>query len=950
MSIQPDLFNNNGTVGGVIGTVADVARSQAQLERARTFIGAQTISGGGASGQIVASSVTAAEILAGTITALQIAAHTITATQIAASTITATEIAANTITAAKIAADTITANEIAANAITTSELAADSVTSAKIAANTITAGDIAANTITSGEINAGSVAAATVTATTVNAVLSAANTSISDSILARLVSATNIGTSGLSAITANIGTITSGTITGATLRTAASGSRIIIQSSGMTAYATDGTTVMMNFDTATGTLSLKGTVQTGSTVPASTIDATGGGIVSAQIQNGTIVAADIAADTITANEIAANAITVSELAAAAVTAAKIDAGAITTAKISVGYLTSITVPNGNFSEANPADGTTLGNNWTLSGTTIFTVQSDSSWGRISQVSAPGGSSSAQQTLTFPIGRHVIRAWVKTASFTPNARITLTIGTATATLTNSANKTGTNGWSLLEATADVTAAGTVTVALNASASGTGTAQFANVTIETSVTGTSITPNTITTGQLSATAIDGMTVTGATIQTGLSGTNRLVMTGTTLTAYDTSNTQIMQLDPAVGLILSGNGATAVGGTLVNWKDTGGTSHGNIGVWDYGSSGTNQFQWDVGRGDGSNRAWFEIFGTNYAPSPAASGNFTYLQHTASAVSTSARIRLTMSPGGRREPGTTNSTPSLEAAAWTSGGTKYSAVMFDSTGSSNFTFDTPSSATFDCRNLNVTGTGAISNNGAAAFTVAGSIRTGGSSIGSAGDISAQRVGATTTGAIFLGNNGSAYLFFDGTDYSFGTAAGSAKVIITSSSTSGSRLIIGSGTFGASMRAEFTDQVAFVTTNNANYADIRAKSFNVSPSDRRAKTNIKTADGIAAIRRLRGVTFNYLQGGDPSVGVIAQDVQTVFPALVTGNPENLGVNYNGLIGPLIEGVKDLDRRDDRIEQLLDHFAADVASEIGGQRGAHIIARYAEWKQLLAEV
>ena len=42
-----------------------------------------------------------------------------------------------------------------------------------------------------------------------------------------------------------------------------------------------------------------------------------------------------------------------------------------------------------------------------------------------------------------------------------------------------------------------------------------------------------------------------------------------------------------------------------------------------------------------------------------------------------------------------------------------------------------------------------------------------------------------------------------------------------------------------------------------------------------------------------------------PSLGVIAQEVEAVIPELVTdGNPKQ--VNYNGLIGVLVESVKEL--------------------------------------------
>jgi hypothetical protein len=45
-------------------------------------------------------------------------------------------------------------------------------------------------------------------------------------------------------------------------------------------------------------------------------------------------------------------------------------------------------------------------------------------------------------------------------------------------------------------------------------------------------------------------------------------------------------------------------------------------------------------------------------------------------------------------------------------------------------------------------------------------------------------------------------------------------------------------------------------------------------------------------------------------MGVIAQEVEAVFPELVTTDQQGLKrVNYLGLIAPLIEAVKELDDR-----------------------------------------
>ena len=43
-----------------------------------------------------------------------------------------------------------------------------------------------------------------------------------------------------------------------------------------------------------------------------------------------------------------------------------------------------------------------------------------------------------------------------------------------------------------------------------------------------------------------------------------------------------------------------------------------------------------------------------------------------------------------------------------------------------------------------------------------------------------------------------------------------------------------------------------------------------------------------------------------PSVGVVAQEIEQVLPELVTETDGTKTVNYNGLVGVLIEAVKEL--------------------------------------------
>ena len=81
-----------------------------------------------------------------------------------------------------------------------------------------------------------------------------------------------------------------------------------------------------------------------------------------------------------------------------------------------------------------------------------------------------------------------------------------------------------------------------------------------------------------------------------------------------------------------------------------------------------------------------------------------------------------------------------------------------------------------------------------------------------------------------------------------------------------------------------------------------------IATSDRRVKDNIKVIpDALEKVSKLTGNTYtrNDLDG-KPSAGVIAQEVQEVLPEAVTETEGRLQVAHNGVIGLLVEAVKEL--------------------------------------------
>lgn len=86
--------------------------------------------------------------------------------------------------------------------------------------------------------------------------------------------------------------------------------------------------------------------------------------------------------------------------------------------------------------------------------------------------------------------------------------------------------------------------------------------------------------------------------------------------------------------------------------------------------------------------------------------------------------------------------------------------------------------------------------------------------------------------------------------------------------------------------------------------------------SDARLKADVETiADALERVRKLRGVTFNRTDTSSRGIGVIAQELAPVVPeAVMTHDDGLLSVAYGNLVGLLIEAVKALADKVERLE------------------------------------
>ena len=114
---------------------------------------------------------------------------------------------------------------------------------------------------------------------------------------------------------------------------------------------------------------------------------------------------------------------------------------------------------------------------------------------------------------------------------------------------------------------------------------------------------------------------------------------------------------------------------------------------------------------------------------------------------------------------------------------------------------------------------------------------------------------------------------------------------------------------------ANVENEIAFLAGGIGHFdGDVYAFSTTTT-SDRRLKKNIvNLSDAIGKIKQLNGVSYDWKdEKRGSSAGLIAQEVQMILPQLVSEAPNmgkqtgtHLTLNYDGIIGLLVEAVKEL--------------------------------------------
>jgi hypothetical protein len=109
---------------------------------------------------------------------------------------------------------------------------------------------------------------------------------------------------------------------------------------------------------------------------------------------------------------------------------------------------------------------------------------------------------------------------------------------------------------------------------------------------------------------------------------------------------------------------------------------------------------------------------------------------------------------------------------------------------------------------------------------------------------------------------------------------------------------------------------------------DLTVEGDIVISSDARLKANIVSLGStLARLLLIDGKSYTMKKDGKQKIGVLAQDIQKVFPELVsTDDRDMLAVNYQGLVPVLINALKEQDGKMKEQEKRLERLEAIISN------------------------
>jgi hypothetical protein len=186
----------------------------------------------------------------------------------------------------------------------------------------------------------------------------------------------------------------------------------------------------------------------------------------------------------------------------------------------------------------------------------------------------------------------------------------------------------------------------------------------------------------------------------------------------------------------------------------------------------------------------------------------------------------------------------------------------------------------------------------------------------GSAG-ISNANLANTTISGVSLGSNLNALTF---TDYliSGGTYTGATARTV---SVAGTSINTGNTLVARDISGDFTAGTVTLSgltvTGNITASNITASGTVTANSDEKLKENVITIENaLEKVLSLRGVEYDRIDSGDHQIGVIAQEVEKIVPAVVYGD-EIKSVAYANIVALLIEAIKEQQKEIDKLKKNL---------------------------------
>jgi len=225
----------------------------------------------------------------------------------------------------------------------------------------------------------------------------------------------------------------------------------------------------------------------------------------------------------------------------------------------------------------------------------------------------------------------------------------------------------------------------------------------------------------------------------------------------------------------------------------------------------------------------------------------------------------------------------------ASTASGSSSTAMGFNTTASGNFS---------TAMGRSTTASGSSSTAMGNSTTVSGNFSTamGRSTTASGNNSTAMGLGTTASdfGSLVIGQ--------------FNSSGSSVTSNAASFDTANTAFVIGNGTDSSNQSDAFSVLFSGETVIGN---DLEVKGNVLISSDARLKANIVSLGStLAKLLLIDGKRYTMKKDGKQNIGVLAQDIQKVFPELVsTDDKEMLAVNYQGLVPVLINALKEQDAK-----------------------------------------